>query len=243
MKKLLQQLGFGTKEIEVYLALLEFGTQPASIIAKKTGYPKSTVLFLFENLLKKGYLRRSNRGRVQYFYADPADLQKAKKRQLEQEQETLKKAIPLLQEFKTPFSAEPKLTFYEGIEGCKKAYSTILESETEVLEFGAHGDLERKLGTDFMDKFIATRAKNKVFLKAICQRDVIHKKLCKLDKKHQREIQFYPDGKGTLYSSIAIFENKVLVLNLYRDAFAILIENEEVAETLKTIFRLQWKER
>jgi sugar-specific transcriptional regulator TrmB len=241
MKKILESLGFTQKETEVYLALVEFGNQPASQIAKKTGYPKSTVLFLFDGLLKKGYIRKSNRGRIQYFFADPKDLKTAKEKQLDDERKALDKAIPLLEEFKTPFSSEPKVTFYEGVEGCKKAYSTLLESTTEVLEFGAHGDLVEKFGEEFMNEFINGRIKNKVFLKAISKKDDVHKTLSKLDKKHLREIQFYPSSKGTLYSSIAIFEDKVLLLNLYQDAFAILIENKEVAETLKTIHKLQWK--
>lgn len=241
MKKILENLGFTQKETEVYLALIEFGNQPASQIAKKTGHPKSTVLFLFDNLLKKGYIRKSNKGRIQYFYADPKDLKKAKERQLEEEKKTLNKAIPLLEEFKSPFSSEPKVTFYEGVDGCKKAYSMLLESKTEVLEFGAHGDLVEKFGEDFMNDFIEKRIKNKIHIKAISKKDEIHKKLSKFDKKHLREIQFYPSNKGTLYSSIAIFEDKVLLLNLYHDAFAILIENKEVAETLKTIHRLLFR--
>jgi hypothetical protein len=92
-----------------------------------------------------------------------------------------------------------------------------------------------------MDKFIAKRVKNKIYLKAISKKDEIHKELSKLDKKHLREIQFYPSEKGNLYSSISVFEDKVLLLNLYSDAFAILIKNKEVAETLKTIHRLQWR--
>ena len=116
MKKLLENLGFTQKETEVYLALIEFGNQPASQIARKTGYPKSTVLFLFDNLLKKGYIRKSNKGRIQYFYADPKDLKNEKEKQLHEEKKTLDKAIPLLNEFKTPFSSEPKVTFYEGVD-------------------------------------------------------------------------------------------------------------------------------
>ncbi|OGJ51749.1 hypothetical protein A2335_03025 [Candidatus Peregrinibacteria bacterium RIFOXYB2_FULL_32_7] len=240
MKNLLQKLGFNSKEINVYLALLEFGTQPASVIARKTNYPKSTVLFLFNNLIKQGYVRKSNKGRTQYFYVDPEDLKKAKEQELHEQQKILKKTIPLLKEFKTPFSSEPKVTFYEGIDGCKKAYLKLLESKTEILEFGAHSDLVSKFGEEFMSEFINLRVKNKIYLKAISKKDKIHKKLSKFDKKHLRKIQFYDPKKGNLYSSIAIFENKVLLLNLYRDAFAIFIENDEVAETLKTIHKMQW---
>ncbi len=241
MKKLLLQLGFSKKEADAYLALVEFGTQPASVIAKKTGLPKSTILFLFNNLLKKGYIRKSQRGRVQYFHAKLSDFEKIKTKELEEAKETLDKAIPLLKEFKSPYTSEPKVTFFEGIDGCKKAYSMILDSNTEVFEFGIHGDLEEKFGEKFMNNFIEDRVSNKIYLKAISKKDKIHKKLSKLNKLELREIQYYPEEKGSFYSSIAIFEDKVLLLNLYQDAFAILIDNREVAETLRTIFRMSWK--
>ena len=100
MEQQLKTLGFTEKEITVYLALLEFGTQPASVIAKKTSIPKTTVLFLFDNLLKKGYLIRSQKGQTQYFTADPKDLEKAITKNLTQQQKALDSLIPTLQEFK-----------------------------------------------------------------------------------------------------------------------------------------------
>lgn len=241
MKKLLLELGFTNKEADAYLALLEFGTQPASVIAKKTGFPKSTILFLFEGLLKKGYIRKSQRGRVQYFYADPSDFEKLKTKEIEDNKNALNKTVPLLKEFKSPYSSEPKVTFFEGVDGCKKAYSMILDSKTEVFEFGIHGDLEEKFGEKFMNDFIKARVKKKIHLKAIAKKDKIHERLSKLNKTELREIQYFPKEKGMLYSSIAIFENKVLLLNLFQDAFAILIDNKEVAESLRTIFKMSWK--
>ncbi|MFC1656016.1 TrmB family transcriptional regulator [Patescibacteria group bacterium] len=241
MKKLLLELGFTEKEADVYLALLEFGTQPASVIAKKTGYPKSTILFLFDGLLKKGYVRKSQRGRVQYFYADPSDFEKLKTKEIEDDKSALDKTIPLLKEFKSPYTSEPKVTFFEGTEGCRKAYSMILDSKTDVFEFGIHGDLEEKLGEKFMNDFIKARVKKKINLKAIAKKDKIHERLSKLNKAELREIQYFPKNKGMIYSSIAIFEDKVLLLNLFQDAFAIVIDNKEVAETLRTIFKISWK--
>lgn len=240
MKDFLIRLGLTEKESTVYLALLEFGTQPASVIAKKTGFPKATVLFLFNHLINQGYLRKSQRGRVQYFYADPADLAQAKQSALEEQTDILKKTIPLLNEFKNPFSAQPKVTFFEGIAGCKKAYSLLLESKTEILEFGTHDDLEEKMGHDFMKNFIKQRSKRKITLKAISQHTPAEAILKKRDQKEFRQTHFYSNDFGTIYSSITVFEDKVLLLNLFQDAFAILIENKQVAETLKTIHRIAW---
>ena len=239
MIKELIQLGFNEKEAKVYLALLEYGTQPASVIAKKTGFPKATVLFLFDNLFKKAYIKRSQKGRIFYFYADPEDLKKEKSKQISEQNTALEKTIPLLKEFKNPYTSPPKILFFEGVNGCRKAYLMLTESKTSVLEFAAHNDLE-KMGYDFMQNFIKTRVKNKVHINTIAKKDKTHLFYKKLNKKQLRQLSLF-DGKiGTFYSSISVFENKVLLLNLYQDCFAILIQNKEVAETLKTIHALAW---
>ncbi len=235
----LQNLGFNPKEAEVYMALLEFGTQPASVIAKKTKIPRPTVHFLFKELLEKGFIRKSQRGRTQYFFADPKDLEKAKKAEMKQVEETLKTALPLLKEFKNPFSSQPKVTFFEGLDGCRRAYSLLLESQTEILEFAPHDDL-LKMGEDFMNDFMEERARRKIFIKPICPRNKTHLHYEKLNKKQHREMRMFDPNVGHIYSSITIFENKVLLLNLHQDAFAILIENAEVAETLKTLHGMLW---
>ena len=239
MRARLEELGFNPKEVEVYLALLEFGTQPASVIAKKTKIPRPTVLFLFDLLRKKAYLRKTQRGRAQYFYADPSDLENAKKSELQKAQTALEEGRPLLREFKNPFTSQPKVTFFEGLDGCRRAYSLLLDSSTEVLEFAPHDDL-LKMGEDFMEKFMDERARRKVFIKPICPRNKTHLHYKKLDKKQHREIKMFDQEKGRIYSSITIFEDKVLLLNLHQDAFAILIQNKEVAETLKTLHSMIW---
>ena len=240
MQKLLTKLGFNSKQATIYLALLEFGSQPASIIAKKAQMPKSSVLFLCEQLIEMGVLQKSQKGKTQYFYADPKELEKVKLQQLHEQSEVLKRTIPLLQEFKSPFSSEPKLNFFEGIAGCKKAYLQILESKSEVLEFGVHSDLEAKFGQKFMDDFIVARIKKDLQLKGIVNEDDAHKNLSKFNLSQLRETKFVDDKIGTLYSSICIFDDKVLLLNLHNDAFAILIQSPQVSQTLKTIFMMCW---
>lgn len=233
----LMKLGFSKKEAEVYLALLEFGNQTASIIAKRTKLPRPTVLFLFNNLHERGYIRKSHKGRTQYFYADPKFLEEAKKEELREAKVSLEKTIPLLQEFKNPFTSPPKIQFFEGLDNCRKAYWMLAKSETEVYEFAAHNDLIR-MGEDFMEDFVKERSGNNVFIHSIAKRTKLHEIFDKKNKAQKRTLKLYKPELGDLYSSIAVFENKVLLLNLYHDAFAILIESKEVAESLKTIHKL-----
>jgi len=224
----------------VYLALLEFGTQPASIIAKKAKLPRSTVLFLFEELLEKGYIRKTQKGRTQYFYADPRDLEKIEDERLKQARSNLCETIPLLKEFKSPFSSPPKITFFEGINGCRKAYLILLESKTEILEFSTHGHL-LKMGEKFMDDFIDERARRKIMINVILQESELERSYTPLNKKQFRKIKFFSPEIGSIYSAIDVYEDKVLLLNLHSDAFGILIQSKEFAETMKTIFNVMNK--
>lgn len=242
MKKYLLDIGLNEKEVVIYLLLLEFWTQPASIIAKKIWIPKSTVLFILNWLVKKWYVRKSNKWIIQYFFVVPDDLQQTKEFEIKKQLESLGKVIPLLKEFKNPFSSEPKVIFFEWIEWCKKAYLMLLDSKTEILEFGAHNDLENKFWKEFMNSFIKKRTKNKILLKWICKYDTVHKDLHKKDKNEFRKLKFFNKELWNLYSSICIYENKVLFLNLFTDSFWILIENKEVYETLKTIHKLVWND-
>lgn len=241
LKGLLEQLGFNSKESEVYLLLLELGSRPAAALARKLNYPKSTILFLCDNLVKRGYVRRSMRGKTQFFFADPKDLEEAQKAEIKVRESALTSTIPLLHELKNPFSAEPKVNFFTGVDGCRRAYLQNLNSSTEILEFGIQKDLVTKLGASFMNKFIRERVKRKIPLRAIANVNDIDKQLQKRDHKELRAHRFFDQSYGHTYSSIAVYDNKVLLLNLHHDVFGILIENAEVSETMRTIFNVLWE--
>jgi len=238
MQGLLKKLGLNSKQIDVYLALLEFGSQPASIIAKKIHLPKSTILFLLDQLVEKGIVLKSYKGKTQFFYAEVNDLIKVINQTVKDQQDALEQVVPLLKEFKSPFTARPKVSFYQGVENCKKAYLNLLESKTEILEFGNHKDLVDKFGENFMNDFISQRVKLDIKNQSIANKDSTHKSLEKQSVSHKRNLKLVPKNIGLLYSSITIYDDKVLILNLHSDAFGILIQNAQIAMTMKTIFKL-----
>lgn len=240
MEELLKKLGWKEKEIQCYLALLEFGQQPASVISKKVRIPKATVLFVFHRLVERGYVRMRKRTKTEYFYAEPKDLKSAKQRELNETNETLDEVVPLLKEFKNPLSSPPKVSFFEGVQACKQAYAQLLESSTEILEFATHEDLVDKFGKKWMAGFIKKRAKRNIFIRSICHDTPMDRYLRPLDKKQVRETKFIPKKTGKMYSCLALYEDKLLMLNLGADAFGILIENAALVETIKTIHRTAW---
>lgn len=236
----LAKLGFTTKEADLYLALLELGTQPASVLARRTSIPKPTVHFLFEGLTEKGYIQRSKKGRIFYFYAEAAQLQAVITARLSKEKNTLTTLIPLLQELQSPYSAPPKVTFLEGVEACREGYAGLLQSQEEILEFGVHRDLVARFGEAFMREFIAGRVREHIFLRALVHVDEVEKTLQKVDREELRCIRFLPEGFGELYSSIAIQGDAVLLLNLQQDAFGIRLQSAQIVQSLRTIFESLW---
>jgi sugar-specific transcriptional regulator TrmB len=243
MEELLRKLGWKDKEIRCYLALLEYGEQPASVLAKKLKMPKATVLFVLHRLQERAYLNMRKKAKTEYFYADPKKLQKAYAQRMNEKQSALDEVVPLLQEFKNPLSSPPKTSFFEGVEACKQAYAQVLESKTDVMEFATHDDLVEKFGKKWMDNFIKKRIKNGVYLESICHDSPLDRALRPLDKKHHRATKFIPEKTGNMYSCIVLYEDKLLMMNLSTDAFGILVENSAIVETMKTIHRIAWSSR
>ena len=233
-----KNIGLSEKESKVYLALLEMGLQPASTIAKIVKIPKSTTLFILENLNKEGLIRKCLKGKTQYFYADPKDFQSALEEKLKKQHDSLNTLLPFLEKTHRPFSSRPQITFYEGVDNCKKAYQLLLDANSTVLEFGSHTDLENAFGKTFMQKFIQKRVANKIHLKALTSQSKAHFELIKDNQKQLREHIVLDNELGIINSSIALFDNKILILNLKKSAFGILIDNPDMYETLKTLFYL-----
>ena len=236
MKKSLEKLGFNSKEAQVYVYLIEYGISPASEISKYISIPKSTVNFLADNLWKKWILTKSFRWKTWYYEADIKNLKEYILDDVQGKQQALEYILPTLQEKNKNTISKPKIFFLDGLESCKKAYLELLKVEKVFLEFGAHSDLENAFGKEFMEKFITSRVKKWIFCDAIGSDEKVEQELQKKDKEDMRSLQIFSSQFWSIYSSIAIYNSTVLLLNLRGIYTGIVIENTEFAETMKTIF-------
>lgn len=232
------KLWFNTKEIEVYVYLVEYGISPASEIWKQTSIPKSTVNFIADNLWKKWVLRKTFRLNTGYYEADIDMLEKNILWEVREKQSVLTEILPELKEKNKNTLSKPKILFFDGKENCKQAYRDILKTKNMFFEFGAHADLEEAFGKGFMNDFIQTRVKKNIFCDSIGSAWEIETSLQKKDTEHVRKLQVFSQDFGSIYSSIAIYDNKVLLLNLRGSYSGVLVENSDFAETMKTIYRI-----
>lgn len=238
MEKELQKIWLNEKEVKVFLYLISFWISSASEIAKRLDFPKSSVNFLADNLWKSGFLRKSFRWKVGFYEADIQVLQEKLEEEILSKKYFIEEFIPQLKEKNKNAISKPKISFFDWVDSCKKAYLEILKVKEIFYEFGSHKDLIDAFWEEFMNEFISKRVEKNIFCDSIWNSWIIEENLQKLDNNQKRSLKIFSSEFWEISSSIAIFENKVLILNLKWIFSWVLIENSNLAETIKTIFRI-----
>ena len=78
LNQYLQQLGFGDKEIAIYLCIQENGKLSASDVARITKINRTTVYSVSKELIKKGVIQEDLGGSNRYYTAlSPEELRRS----------------------------------------------------------------------------------------------------------------------------------------------------------------------
>lgn len=237
MEEKLYKLWLNIKEVKVFLYLIEYWISPASEIGNNICIPKSTVNFLADNLWRRWILKKSFRWWTWFFEVDILNFEKNLLDDISEKQNILKEILPLLRQKNKNIISKPKIIFIDSLENCKKQYLEILNIKWTFYEFWAHKDLEEAFWKKFMQNFINKRIEKNIFCDSIWSTWKVEKSLQFLDEVQNRNLKIFDkDIFWNISSSIAIYEDKVLILNLIWNPNWILIENKNLSETMKTIF-------
>jgi sugar-specific transcriptional regulator TrmB len=99
------------------------GTSIASTIARRSEIKRVTVYPILEELKKKGIANETTKDDVKYYSVISPDILL---KQLEQKYESFKDKVPELLALAEKFGNRPKVRFFEGLEGVKKAFEEVL---------------------------------------------------------------------------------------------------------------------
>lgn len=128
---ILKKLGMSSKEIKVYLKLLEFDGIGANTLAKNIGENRTTSYSLINSMQKKGLVTFYKKKNIKYFSAiSPKILIE----HFMDEANELKTLLPELLAITNKHGQKPKITFYEGVEGIKQIAEILLEVPGSVRE-------------------------------------------------------------------------------------------------------------
>lgn len=252
LKSILQKIGLSDKDAEVYLACLELGTQPASVIAKKAGLKRPTTYLILEGLLKKGLVSEYTGSNVKYFtVVSPEYLLnyvEKQRRELTSHQRELEQFLPQFASLINPYSLNPKVRFYEGIEGIERIMNdTLMAKNKEILCYSC---LDRWFARDDLKQYITNYGKRRCLDEKIALRAIVidtplaHKYL--LDDYPKipglTQIRWFPHDLSAFNDEINIYDNKIAICSMGKhELLGIIIESDQIVESQRSIFELAWR--
>lgn len=244
LKKLLLEIGFSTKEADVYLAILVLGRGTVSKIAREAHILRTTVYEILSSLFNKGLVTLSGKEPKQEYVAESPDrLQEYISTQLEQKQKDLKQAenvlIPQLKSIHN-LDNRPKVMFYEGTEGIEKVYEDTLTSTEPIRAYASVGDMHSGL-PGYFPEYYKRRAGKGIAIRAIVPKTELALERKNLDSIEMRETALVPKDVFNFHPEINIYDNKVMIAS-WREKLGIIIESTEIANAMKKIYELAWAE-
>lgn len=233
-KEKLQKLGLSDKEAGVYLAVIELGPAVVSDIAKKAGVNRSTAYVVLEFLKKRGLINESDSKTAKLYNPMPpeklVDHFEELAKQYKELAGTAKEILPELKsirKIKKQTEVTHKVYLIEGYKNVQNVYEDTLSSLESIRAY-ASTEGETEFQKDLKVQVIMPNTQT--------ARNEIAK-----SKELAKEAFFGPKGKYAFAPEINIYDKKVVFISPTEN-FALIVESEDLAKTLKKSFNLAEKE-
>jgi len=238
-KEILQELGLSEAEAKIYLALLETGSTLAGPIIKKTGLHRGTTYQILQRLKEKGLVSSIIKGKKQYFEpASPDRLMDV----LKERQDKLQGILPALNQKLEASKEKQEVTVYYGVNGIRSAMDKMLEElnpNGEYFDFGVSGLFREKMGV-YWDLWEKKKRMYKIKSKVIFTEE-LKKKNPELLKDYFGEARFHPKEYPSITDTMIYKDTVLLLVWTAKPPVAIVIKNQDNAESYKNQFKLMWK--
>jgi sugar-specific transcriptional regulator TrmB len=237
LKAQLQQLDLTGKKADVYLACLELGSATVIEIAKKAGIKRTTAYDILLDLIQKGLVSETAKGKKRLFVGE--DPEKIKK-DLQRKEGLISEILPMLKSVYNVRGVKPKIRFYEGIEGLKEAYLDTLKYPGEILAVG--GEVTVKgVGHDWILDYVSKRVRKGIYLRGIVAKsEFIEKEYTSKDREQLRSSKIVDSKRYPFPIEINIYGHQKVFFNSARDQIAVIIESSEIHQAMKSFFELLW---
>lgn len=245
--EILTQLGLSTEEADLYQALLTHGPQTAVKLGKTSPVKRTYVYRIASELVKKGLVAIQKIDRTTIFTPLSPDyllaVAEQQKQASTQAQTALEGILPSLKEQFQTFETKPVVSYYEGVAGIKKIFQSIYAPKSEPV-YGCV-DLEAAdaaVPDKIVSELIPLRIKNKLQAISIVADSPAAREVHSKDAQSLRHSQLIDKKEYPLPAEIDVYEDKIALLSFAKGKFAgILIQNQDLATSLKSLFKLAFK--
>ena len=231
----------------IYDFLLKNGELNARKIYQNSHFKRGLIYKSLNELIALGLVEKNDRpGKVATFLPlHPLKLKElAEKREFEAKdaQLAISSLLPnLISDFNFSFGA-PGVSFYRGLEGLERVYEDINHDKNDLLLFRSPFDNDSKELVELVKEQIKQQTRLGIRTLALTPIDK-NPGAHFLDKDEANLVtrRMVPRDSFLIGSQIIVYGKKVAITSLKSDFVTTLINNENIAETFKVIFRLLWQ--
>lgn len=233
-KQLLKSLNLSPDQLAVYMATLELGQANIQEIARKSQVKRTTIYRFIDDLLERGLLQQTKKKKRHIYSAiHPKQLIVLEQSRLKE----LEQSIPELEAIYNRSQEKPRVTFYDGVEGIKEAVTHFIRVGKPMIGW-ADFSFRQSILKDFFASFAATRAQHNISYQAITRDTPEAREWAKKNTAQLRDmkyIQSEPFNTETL-----VYGDNVMFLSYQKKAFAVVIEDANIAATLRIAWQELW---
>jgi HTH-type transcriptional regulator, sugar sensing transcriptional regulator len=240
LEKYLQEIGLNEKEATIYLALLQVDNASVIDIAKKTKINRSTVYVVLEGLTKKGLVSETRSGKKVHYQAEsPERLEtfvEGQKMVFEERSKRLADIIPQIKSIQRASGERPVVKYFQGREATLGSHFLFFNTEDKegVGYFLFDQDLiEEVFNPNEILAAQKIRPSKNIMAKTLYTSTKTTLPTNELSERIKIDGEKYP-----LSCDISIYEDRVHIITMGKSVFTIFVQSKDVAETLKSLFRL-----
>lgn len=237
--------GLKEKEALIYGILIASHSLPVNEIIKKTKLKRGIVYKILYDLEEKGLVKEVTQKKKLHFSAEHpfilADIVESKLKEAQKNQLSLNSVLPLLISTFKSNENKPGVRIYEGVEGVKEVYLDTLKTDHTVLAMVDTNIIKGEIHDWLFNYYISERVKRKIRENIIVNAD--NKDYINKNEQELRETRGISSKDFKIGIELNIYGGKVAFIHFGEkegELFAIVIENQFIYDTLKTMFTLAW---
>lgn len=234
----LSEIGLDEKEQRFYLAALELGSAPVTLVASRAGVTRTNGYDLLTRLEKRGLLSQMHGGNgvIQVTPSDPNALITG----WEQTRIMLDDLVPELRSMFNSIPRKPRIRFHEGVEGIQRAIWSTLECKSKHLYgiLSMHELLEVP-GAAWMESYINERIKRGIQLDVVRSYSRETDPIWPASHNDIRALRLAP-SELDLGMTVYICDDTAVYISSKNENYALTIESRELASLQKSLFFSLW---
>lgn len=238
--------GCNSRESTIYLKFLELGPTSVQEVARALKQNRVTVHSAVEQLVAKGFLYESRRGKRRIIGAEEplvlSNIVTRKETDLAILRDNVGALIRLLSAVRRPESSAPTVKFYEGKEGFKRMLEETLEARDGVLVITYVDLFAHWLTPAYLEGYFKRRSERGIHTKLIYPPSKFGERVKRKSREYKIEIRTLPpelEWRAGVFS----WNDSIGIQSLTEDRLTCtIIENRDIAHFWRAVvYPLMWR--